>query len=261
MSSVGRLRDRGDGDVVLANSGTRQGQRRASGRAAGRSRSTTRSTSSASTRRGPADRGRAVPSGCGRGDPCSRLSGRSRRGRARSGDPTARALRGGATGRVRLVVVGEPFFAAARHALRQRRLPRGPRTLATELGVADGRFLGEREDVPELLAAADLALVPSWEEPFGRVVLEAMAMAVPVVATGGGPAELLAGGRRASGAAARPSGLGRGARAAARGPGRARARWPSRAAPRRPRASGWSASWRASLDAMPSPGAGADSRP
>ena len=49
-------------------------------------------------------------------------------------------------------------------------------------------FLGARDDVPDLLAAADVALVPSWEEPFGRVAIEAMAMGVPVVATeSGGP--------------------------------------------------------------------------
>jgi L-malate glycosyltransferase len=54
------------------------------------------------------------------------------------------------------------------------------------------RFLGEREDVPGILRALDLLLVPSWEEPFGRVVIEAMAMRTPVVATSlGGPAEVI----------------------------------------------------------------------
>jgi L-malate glycosyltransferase len=53
-------------------------------------------------------------------------------------------------------------------------------------------FLGEREDVPALLAATDLTLVPSWEEPFGRIVVESMAMGVPVLATNqGGPADTL----------------------------------------------------------------------
>lgn len=54
------------------------------------------------------------------------------------------------------------------------------------------RFLGERDDVPSLLAAADIALLPSWEEPFGRSVVEAMAMECAVVATNvGGPSEIL----------------------------------------------------------------------
>ena len=46
--------------------------------------------------------------------------------------------------------------------------------------------------MPSVLAAADILLVPSWREAFGRVVVEGMAMGVPVVATAlGGPAEIL----------------------------------------------------------------------
>jgi glycosyltransferase involved in cell wall biosynthesis len=52
------------------------------------------------------------------------------------------------------------------------------------------RFLGDRSDVPSVLAALDVLLCPSWEEPFGRSVAEAMASGVPVVATEhGGPSE------------------------------------------------------------------------
>ncbi len=54
------------------------------------------------------------------------------------------------------------------------------------------RLLGEREDVPEVMRALDVLLVPSWEEPCGRSVLEGMAMGVPVLATArGGPAEIV----------------------------------------------------------------------
>jgi L-malate glycosyltransferase len=57
-------------------------------------------------------------------------------------------------------------------------------------------WLGEREDVPELMAALDVLLLPSWEEPFGRALIEAMALAVPVIATEvGGPAEIVHEGR------------------------------------------------------------------
>ena len=57
-------------------------------------------------------------------------------------------------------------------------------------------FLGEREDVPELIRALDILLLPSWEEPFGRALIEAMALEVPVIATSvGGPAEILDDGR------------------------------------------------------------------
>jgi L-malate glycosyltransferase len=58
------------------------------------------------------------------------------------------------------------------------------------------KFTGECADVPRLLRAVDCVLVPSWAEPWGRVVVEAMAMTTPVVATSlGGTAELIDHGR------------------------------------------------------------------
>jgi glycosyltransferase involved in cell wall biosynthesis len=52
------------------------------------------------------------------------------------------------------------------------------------------RFLGERDDMPRLLRALDVLVMPSWEEPFGRVAVEAMAMGTAVVVTSvGGPPE------------------------------------------------------------------------
>jgi glycosyltransferase involved in cell wall biosynthesis len=54
---------------------------------------------------------------------------------------------------------------------------------AARLGLASCvRFLGMRNDVPRLLKAMDLLLVTSRWEPFGIVVLEAMAAEVPIVA-------------------------------------------------------------------------------
>jgi len=44
-------------------------------------------------------------------------------------------------------------------------------------------FLGKQESVAELLACADLVLLPSASEAFGLVALEAMACGTPVVAT------------------------------------------------------------------------------
>ena len=57
-----------------------------------------------------------------------------------------------------------------------------------ELGHAV-HFLGQRTDVAEVLAALDLSLLPSWEEPFGLVTVESMAAGTPplVSANGAGP--------------------------------------------------------------------------
>jgi glycosyltransferase involved in cell wall biosynthesis len=65
--------------------------------------------------------------------------------------------------------------------------------LATRLGI-NGRvcFLGWREDVPRLLATADLLVCPSLHEPLGNVVIEAWSAGLPVVATASdGPAALI----------------------------------------------------------------------
>lgn len=53
-------------------------------------------------------------------------------------------------------------------------------------------FLGFRQDVPDLMKAADFLVFPSRYEPFGLVVLEAMATGIPVVtAATTGAAELV----------------------------------------------------------------------
>jgi glycosyltransferase involved in cell wall biosynthesis len=64
------------------------------------------------------------------------------------------------------------------------------RGLVRELGVGDAvHFLGQRDDVPEILRELDISLLPSWEEPFGLAVVESMAMGVPPLMTsvGAGP--------------------------------------------------------------------------
>jgi glycosyltransferase involved in cell wall biosynthesis len=55
--------------------------------------------------------------------------------------------------------------------------------LADELGIRHQvRFLGNRNDVPELLAASDLLVMPSQPEGLGLAAIEAMALGKPVVA-------------------------------------------------------------------------------
>ena len=63
--------------------------------------------------------------------------------------------------------------------------------LAAKRGIAENVvFLGERSDVPRLLAAADFGLLTSHEEGFSNVVLEGMAAALPMIVTDvGGNAE------------------------------------------------------------------------
>ncbi|MEJ2542277.1 MAG: glycosyltransferase family 4 protein, partial [Gemmatimonadota bacterium] len=51
-----------------------------------------------------------------------------------------------------------------------------------ETGLGDRvRFLGNRDDVPEILAAADIFAFPSVYEGLGGAVIEAMALGLPVV--------------------------------------------------------------------------------
>lgn len=57
-----------------------------------------------------------------------------------------------------------------------------------ENGLANSiTFTGPRKDIERFYAAADIIVVPSaYQEPFGLVIVEAMAMAKPLVATRGG---------------------------------------------------------------------------
>lgn len=56
-------------------------------------------------------------------------------------------------------------------------------------------FLGFRRDVAEVMSAYDIFVLASWWEPFGLVLVEAMALGVPVIATraGGAPEVVLEG--------------------------------------------------------------------
>jgi glycosyltransferase involved in cell wall biosynthesis len=49
-------------------------------------------------------------------------------------------------------------------------------------------FTGFRKDIPQILAACDIFAMPSFEEPFGMVYLEAMAMKKPIIALDNGGA-------------------------------------------------------------------------
>ena len=80
----------------------------------------------------------------------------------------------------RFQIIGAPLFGEHEY---EKALHRQ----VAELGVGDRvAFLGFREDVPALLARADIVVHASTlGEPFGQVVIEGMAAGKPVVATNG----------------------------------------------------------------------------
>ncbi|MFC1804920.1 glycosyltransferase [Candidatus Omnitrophota bacterium] len=65
--------------------------------------------------------------------------------------------------------------------------------LASQLGISGNcRFLGNRKDVPQLLALLEVLVLPSFSEGFPLILLEAMAMRKAIVATRiGGVTELI----------------------------------------------------------------------
>jgi glycosyltransferase involved in cell wall biosynthesis len=83
---------------------------------------------------------------------------------------------------VRLLIVGEDDLIVT-----GRSFAAELRALARDLGLENHViFTGQRADVPALLAASDVFALPSFEEPFGLVFLEALAMKKPVVALDNG---------------------------------------------------------------------------
>jgi glycosyltransferase involved in cell wall biosynthesis len=91
---------------------------------------------------------------------------------------------------VKLVLVGDDIYPHSK-SYKEKLL-----SLADSTGLRDRIILaGFREDIPELLAAFDIFVLPSRSEGFGRVNLEAMAMGKPVISTniGGIPEVVLDG--------------------------------------------------------------------
>ena len=59
--------------------------------------------------------------------------------------------------------------------------------MSRELGLYEhARFLGKQDAIEEILAVADLFMIPSENESFGLAALEAMACEVPVISSNAG---------------------------------------------------------------------------
>ena len=93
--------------------------------------------------------------------------------RVKGVDRTLEALEAHSDARLAIAGIG-PSSKAARQFAR----------MARRRGVADRvRMLGIREDIPELMAAADLLMHPARTETTGTVILEALANGLPVIAS------------------------------------------------------------------------------
>jgi L-malate glycosyltransferase len=92
-----------------------------------------------------------------------------------------------------LLLIGSAKFLAGATRFDNEAYVAGLHAQVAQQGLAERvSWLGEREDAPELVRALDVLLLPSLEEPFGRALIEAMSLEVPVLATSvGGPAEIV----------------------------------------------------------------------
>lgn len=96
-----------------------------------------------------------------------------------------------------LVLIGSAKFVARATRFDNEAYVASLHARVAQAGLEDRvSWLGERDDVPELVRALDVLMLPSSEEPFGRALIEAMALGVPVLATEvGGPPEIVTDGR------------------------------------------------------------------
>jgi len=73
---------------------------------------------------------------------------------------------------LKLLIVGDPLPGQAKYLVSLKKLTKDNNM----------RFLGRRSDAHDIMAAADIVIVPSLSEAFGRVIIEAMACGKPIIA-------------------------------------------------------------------------------
>lgn len=82
---------------------------------------------------------------------------------------------------VRVVVVGDDSWT------KDTRFITKLKDKINKLGLQDKvTFTGFQKDIPMVLRSLDLVIIPSKNEPFGRLAIESMATGIPVVGTNGG---------------------------------------------------------------------------
>lgn len=94
--------------------------------------------------------------------------------------------------RFRFAIIGERYSQKPESIAFEHRL----HETASASPLAGRTFLmGYRDDAPSILAATDVLVIPSRQEPLSRVLLEGLSLGVPAVATDvGGSREILDGG-------------------------------------------------------------------
>ena len=92
---------------------------------------------------------------------------------------------------LKLLIVGERNSAKAEAIVYEQEIRKRLSLPSIDQSV---KWLGRREDVADLMRFADILVHPARQEPLGRVLLEALASALPIVTTSvGGSPEILSG--------------------------------------------------------------------
>lgn len=90
--------------------------------------------------------------------------------------------------KVKFVIVGEETLGTTSTYLEELQ------QMATQFRIADRVvFAGYQENIPEIMRAFDIFVMPSHQETFGLVAIEALAMECPIIISGGGSAREIIG--------------------------------------------------------------------
>jgi glycosyltransferase involved in cell wall biosynthesis len=101
--------------------------------------------------------------------------------------------------KLKFVIVGEETLGSAKTHLAELKL------MVSQFHLEDHVvFAGYHENIPEIMSSFDLFVMPSRQEAFGLVAIEAMAMECPIVLSSGGSADEIVGENERFGLTIRP---------------------------------------------------------